>query len=283
MKQIFDDGFFHGDPHPGNLMVTCDGTLFFLDFGIIGIIRPERRLWFTALLNAILTQNPSLVLKAMEGLGVVIPEEAREELRDEIYAAMLNADGSLIGQYDFTVMANDLTRILRNYHIQVPINLMLMLKVIIMVLDVGVTLDPKFNFIDNSDTFMKRLSGKSSVYEQIFKRGADAVVEAADGLFDTPRNLNRMLKSLSNGTIKIDIVDTDIRRLQQALDRTSDKVLIGLILAGMVVGSSFVLRESVIEIPSIVITVAILTYVAATIIGFYSLYHIIFSRFGKDQ
>jgi ubiquinone biosynthesis protein len=283
MKQIFEDGFFHGDPHPGNLMVTGDGTLYFLDFGIVGVIRPERRLWFIALLEAIINQDPSLVLKSMEGLGVVIPESAREELRDEIYIAMLDAEGSLIGQYDFTGMANNLTRILRNYHIQVPINLMLMLKVIIMVLDVGVTLNPKFNFLENSTKFMSRLSANTSILEQVFKRGTDAVVEAADGLFDTPRNLNRMLKSLSTGTIKIDIVDTDIRRLQQALDRTSDKVLIGLILAGMVVGSSFVLRESVIEIPSIVITVAILSYVAATIIGFYSLYHIIFSRFGKNE
>ncbi len=283
MKQIFEDGFFHGDPHPGNLVVTREGTLFFLDFGIVGIIRPERRLWFIALINALITQDPSLVLKAMEGLGVVIPEPAREELRDQIYTAMLDAEGSLIGQYDFTMMANDLTRLLRTYHIQVPINLMLMLKVIIMVLDVGVTLDPKFNFIENSDRFMDKLSAKSSVLEQIFKRGADAVVEAADGLFDTPRNLNRMLKSLSTGTIKIDIVDTDIRKLQQALDRTSDKVLIGLILAGMVVGSSYVLRESIIEIPSIVFTVAVLSYVAATIIGFYSLYHIIFTRSGKNE
>ncbi len=107
----------------------------------------------------------------MEGLGVVIPEPAREELRDQIYTAMLDAEGSLIGQYDFTMMANDLTRLLRTYHIQVPINLMLMLKVIIMVLDVGVTLDPKFNFIENSDRFMDKLSAKSSVLEQIFKRG----------------------------------------------------------------------------------------------------------------
>ncbi len=60
MKQIFEDGFFHGDPHPGNLVVTREGTLFFLDFGIVGIIRPERRLWFIALINALITQDPSL-------------------------------------------------------------------------------------------------------------------------------------------------------------------------------------------------------------------------------
>ncbi len=107
----------------------------------------------------------------MEGLGVVIPEPAREELRDQIYTAMLDAEGSLIGQYDFTMMANDLTRLLRTYHIQVPINLMLMLKVIIMVLDVGVTLDPKFNFIENSDRFMTSSLRKVPSWSRSLKGG----------------------------------------------------------------------------------------------------------------
>ncbi len=76
-----------------------------------------------------------------------------------------------------------------------------------------------------------------------------------------------MLKSLSTGTIKIDIVDTDIRKLQQALDRTRDKVLIGLILAGMA-SVIICVRESIIEIPSIVFTVAVLFLCGCDILGF---------------
>jgi len=77
-----------------------------------------------------------------------------------------------------------------------------------------------------------------------------------------------MLKQLSRGTIRIDIVDTDIRRLQLSLDRTSNKVLIGLIVSGMVIGSSFIIRESQVQLPGTVYYIAILSYFIAIVIGF---------------
>jgi ubiquinone biosynthesis protein len=280
MKQIFEDGFFHGDPHPGNLLVTPTGELVFLDFGIVGIIRPERRFWFIGLLNSVISRDPAFLLKSMEGLGVVIPEKHREALRDELYSAMLDAEGISIGQYNFIQMANNLTRILRTYNIQVPMNLMLMLKVIVMVLDVGTKLDPGFDFMEKSGAFMDRLSGRESLYKHLLKRGVGSVVEAADGFFDVPRNVNNMLKQLSTGAIRIDILDDDIHRLQQSLDKTSSKVLIGLIIAGMLVGSSLILRENtIIHIPDIVVIVASLTYIAAIVIGFYALYQVVFGRY----
>ncbi|HUU74992.1 MAG TPA: AarF/UbiB family protein [Methanoregulaceae archaeon] len=278
MKQIFEDGFFHGDPHPGNLLVTSEGILAFLDFGIVGIIRPERRFWFIGLINAMIEEDPVMLLKALEGLGVVIPEEHRESLRDDIYSAMLDSGGSQIGEYSFSGMANGLTAILRKYQIRVPMNLMLMLKVIIMVMDVGLALDPEFDFTENSERFMEGLSRRESMFDYLFRRGAGSLVEAVDGFFDMPRNLNRMLKQFSTGTVKIDIIDTDIRRLQQALDRTSNKIVVALIIAAMVVGSSFILRESSIYLPELVVLVATLTYVAAIGMGFYALYHVIFGR-----
>ncbi|MCU0632108.1 MAG: AarF/UbiB family protein [Methanolinea sp.] len=275
MTQIFEHGFFHGDPHPGNLLVTREGTLVFLDFGIIGIIRPERRFWFVQLLNAIILQDAGMMLKSLEGLSVKIPEESREILRDEIYIAMLEAEGTSIGQYNFTMMTNSFTTILREYRIQVPGNLMLMLKVIIMVLDVGVTLDPGFRFKEESERFMVRFSKRESLVDQIMSRAGGSMLEAMDGFLDMPRNVNQMLKQLGTGTIKIDIVDTDIRRLQMALDRTSNKVLIGLIVSGMVVGSSFILREAQLPLPELVYYLAVFAYIIAIGIGFYAIYKVL--------
>jgi len=275
MQQIFEDGFFHGDPHPGNLFVTREGTLVFLDFGIVGIIRPERRFWFIQLLNSMILQDAGMMMKSLEGLSVKIPEESRDALRDEIYVAMMEAEGTSIGQYNFTGMTNAFTTILREYRIQVPGNLMLMLKVIIMVLDVGIALDPKFRFKEEADLFMSRFKKRESLVDQIRSRAGGSMLETMDGLLDMPRNINQMLKQFGTGTIKIDIVDTDIRRLQMSLDRTSNKVLIGLIVSGMVVGSSFILREAQLPIPGIVYYLAVFAYIVAISIGFYAIYNVL--------
>ena len=74
LQQIFEDGFFHGDPHPGNLLVSKDGTMNFLDFGIVGIIYPERRYNFIRFLKAMVDHDSLLMIKALEGLGVTIQE-----------------------------------------------------------------------------------------------------------------------------------------------------------------------------------------------------------------
>jgi ubiquinone biosynthesis protein len=276
MKQIFEDGFFHGDPHPGNLLVTPRGILVFLDFGIVGVIRPERRMWFNGVITSLVEKNPMLLVKSLESLGVAIPEENRESLRDDIYVAMLESEGTTIGTYSFTGMANGLTDILRKYKIQVPSNLMLMLKVIIMVLDVGVTLDPKFDFLAHTESFMKDLSKRTSIMDNLLRRGTSSVIEAIDGMFDLPRNLNKMVRQFSSGAIKLDM-EHEILHLKEALERTSDKILIGLIIAGMLVGSSYILQGSVLIYPDIVILLSSLTYIAAIIIGFYAVYHVLFA------
>jgi len=283
MTQIFEDGFFHGDPHPGNLLVTRDGDVVFLDFGIVGVIRPERRFWFVQFINGMVERDAGLIIKALEGLSVKIPEQSRDMLHDEIYSSLLETERITIGQFNFSGMTNAFTTILRNYRIQVPSNLMLMLKVIVMVLDVGVTLDPDFNFKEESEKFFSRYNKRESLVEQIASRARGSTLETLDGLLDMPRNINQMLKQLSRGTIRIDIVDTDIRRLQLSLDRTSNKVLIGLIVSGMVIGSSFIIRESQVQLPGTVYYIAILSYFIAIVIGFYAIYRVLVPGGYEDE
>ncbi|MDD1708798.1 MAG: AarF/ABC1/UbiB kinase family protein [Methanoregulaceae archaeon] len=283
LKQIFEDGFFHGDPHPGNLLVSKDGTINFLDFGIVGIIYPERRFYFTHLLVAMMQRDPELMIKAFEHLGISIDENKRDSLRDDLYRAMLDAEGSSIGQYSFVQMSQGLTDTLRKYHIMMPQNLMLMLKVIIMVLDVGITLDPKFNFGEKAEPYVRKLAKRENLIDQYLYRASHTLLESVDAVLETPRMVNKTLRQLSTGTIKIDIVDSDILRLQQSLDRTSDKILIGLIVAGVVVGSSLVITVADVRIPDFVFYLAALAYVVAIIIGLYTIYHIMFGMKKKKE
>jgi ubiquinone biosynthesis protein len=283
LQQIFEDGFFHGDPHPGNLLVSKDGTINFLDFGIVGIIYPERRFYFTHLLVAMMQRDPELMIKALEHLGISFDENQREQLRDDLYRAMLDAEGSSIGQYSFVQMSQGLTDTLRKYHIQMPQNLMLMLKVIIMVLDVGLTLDPTFNFGEKAEPYIRKLAKRENFIDQYLYRASHSLLETVDAVLDTPRMVNKTLRQLSTGTIKIDIVDSDILRLQQSLDRTSDKILIGLIVAGVVIGSSLVITVSDVRIPDFVFYLAALAYVVAIVIGLYAIYHVMFGLKKKKE
>ncbi len=280
LQQIFVDGFFHGDPHPGNLLVTKDGNLVFLDFGLVGILRPERRFIFVRLLWSLIEQDPSLLMKALEGLGVEIRERDREFLRDDIYSAMILSQGAAIGEFQFRDVATHLTETLRLYHLKVPMNLMLILKVLIMALDDGVKLDPEFDFSKEARPFAEQLATPSSMFEQLKYRGTHSLVEAIDGIFELPRNVNKTLGQLSTGIFKIDIVDSDIKKFSLALDRTSDRILVGLVIAAIVVGSSLILLTSSVTLPPFMMYFAAAGYIVAILIGFFAIYEVLFKGGG---
>jgi ubiquinone biosynthesis protein len=284
LKMIFEDGFFHGDPHPGNLFVTNEGDVVFLDFGIVGVLRPEKRQIFINLLFALVTDDIELMLKSLEGFGIQINEVDREALRDDLYIMMHDfGGGDEVQQFNFGLMVTELTETMRRYKLKVPMNLMLLLKVFVMVLDIGIRLDPKFNVGKEITPYLTKLADTDNLSAAYLKRASNSMMEAVDAMFDLPRNVNLMLKRLSTGTLRLEIVDTDIQKLQMALDRASDKLMIGLVVAALVVGSSLVLISSSLTLPNEVFWLAILGYSAAVLVGFYAIYHVIFLKFRLER
>lgn len=282
LKMIFEDGYFHGDPHAGNLLVTMNGDLAFLDFGIVGVLRPEKRQVFINLIYGVMTEDIDMILKAFEGMGIVIQEEDRESLRDDIYL-MLQDYGNVAeaGQINFKLIIAEITEILRRYKIQVPMNLMLMFKVLAMIMDTGTRIDPEFEAANEIKPFVMGLATRENFSAQMMKRASGTMLEAVDAAFDLPRNVNLMLKKLATGTIRLEIVEDDLKKLRQSVDSASDKVLIGLIIASLVVGSSLILMNARIDLPFQVFYLAIFGYSVAVLIGFYTLYNVLFAKF-KD-
>jgi len=286
LKMIFEDGYFHGDPHPGNLLVTKDGDIVFLDFGIVGILRPEKRQNFINLLFALTTDNIELMIRSLEGFGIVIAEEDREALRDDLYIMMHDfsgGEGDGVSQLNFGLVVAELTEAMRRYRLKVPMNLMLLLKVFVMVLDIGVRLDPKFNFGKEITPYLSKLADVNTFSEGYMKRASMALLEGADALLDMPRNINLMLRRLSTGSFKLEIVENDIQKLQMALDRFSDKLLMGMVVASLVIGSSLVLQVSSVTLPTQISWLAIGGYTAAVLCGFYAIYHVIFLKFRMER
>jgi ubiquinone biosynthesis protein len=285
LKMIFEDGFFHGDPHPGNLLVTKEGDIVFLDFGIVGILRPEKRQNFINLLYALSTDDIELMIRSLEGFGISIAEEDREALRDDLYIMMhdFGSGETEVSQLNFHLVVTELTESMRRYQLKVPMNLMLLLKVLMMVLDVGVRLDPKFNFSQEVTPYLTKLADTNTLSAGYVKRASMSLLEGADALLDMPRNLNLMLRRLSTGTFKLEIVDTDIQKLQMALDKASDKLMIGMVVAALVVGSSLVLQKSPVDLPWWISYIALAGYTAAVLTGFYAIYHVIFLKFRMER
>jgi ubiquinone biosynthesis protein len=284
LKMIFEDGFFHGDPHPGNLLVTRDGTIVVLDFGIAGTIRPEKRQNFIRFLSALKNEDTELMIRSLEGFGVVIPGENREPLQDDLFILMQDLGfGYTLSRFNFALFVTELSQGMRRYRIKVPMNLMLLLKVLVMVLDIGVRLDPEFNAEKELSPYLVRFAEQNTFSVAQAKRASVTTLETLDAVLDMPRQLDLTLRRFSTGTIGLDIVDKDLREFQMSLDEASDKLMFGFIVGSLVVGSSLILRATPPAIPPEISWIAVLGYGSAMLVGFYVLYHMIYLKFHKER
>jgi len=162
---------------------------------------------------------------------------------------------------------------MRRYNMRVPMTLMLMLKVIMMVADIGRALDPDFNFSSYVGPYMEELEEKDYATREIMRKARLSATTAMEGVFELPANLNTILKRFSSGTFTVGVSEGDLQRVQHIMDRSSDKVLVGLITAALVVGSSLVIFGSRVTVSGPLLLLASLVYAVAVVIGFVSLYY----------
>jgi ubiquinone biosynthesis protein len=273
MKQIFEDGFFHGDPHPGNLIVTKDGEIVFLDFGIMGIIRPEKRFLFINLIAAILENDPDGLIRSLEQLGIQVRPDQVDALRDDLYIALMDYSEFQLKDVNIARLIHELTAVMRRYSMQVPMNLMLMLKVIMMVADIGRVLDPAFRFDTYMIPYIEELDETGIVSRELARRARKSATAAIEGLFELPASMNTILRRFSTGSIRFEIAERDMQRFQTITDRATDRILAGFITAALVIGSSVVIFASRQEIGGFVLLLAYAGFIAAVILGILALYY----------
>ena len=238
LKQIFVDGFFHGDPHPGNLLVTDDGRVVFLDFGMVGILRPERRLTYTRILYAIISNDINMLLDSFDDIGIGVPPELVEDFKDEMYAIFKETKNYTLGQISFSGTMNTLTSILNRYRIVMPGNFMLMIKVMSMVSDVGAQLDPQFDIIGKVEPFLSKLMVSSMFSTENIEDAKSSITREVMGF---PKLLKKFLENFSSGRTRMEVTVPELNQMQSSINEMGRKMFLGLLAMGLVIGLSILI------------------------------------------
>jgi ubiquinone biosynthesis protein len=281
MKQIFEDGLFHGDPHSGNLLVTSKGELVLLDFGLLGVLRPEKRDLLLKMLMAIVDKDVDRLVDVFTALGMRVRDQWVDSFKDDLYLALIESDENPTIESDARRARagfDGVVEALRKYRLKVPMVTMLMIKVMSMVQEDGSRLYPEFDLLKEVkpqllESFKDRLLSQTNIR----KTGFD-ILEALQDVKDLPSNVNMVLKRLSMGSFTFKIAHDDLDRLGNSIDRASYKILLGLVLASIVVGMSLVVlaTQSVLTPESFQVTVIV--YAVAIFVGIFSSVQLIRER-----
>ncbi len=240
LKMILEDGFFHADPHPGNVIYLPGDRIAMIDFGMAGRLSPERRQQIVDLLSGIARHDNEPMLEVLldwAGEDAVDEDQLAADVNELVldFADLPLKDirvGNLIGR---------LTTLVREHGIVLPADLTLMFKALISLEGLGRRYDPDFRLVDRIKPFIDRALAARYAPAEVGRRGSASVGQFLGLLGSVPRDLGRLLKDARRGRIRVDL---DLKRLDsfgRRLDSTIDRITIGIMTASLVIGSSIVM------------------------------------------
>lgn len=261
MVQIFQNGFYHGDPHAGNIRVSPKGDMVFLDFGVCGVLMKDTRNKFISLMLALFAADTDLTIRYVKNLGVKIPSSGLDEFRGELYLALQDSK-DMGAQMNFSGLVAAIQELFQRNNIRVPSNLMQLLKALMLVSNIAFTLDPQLEFAKEAEPYLKKLIAEDMKNpENVQKRILDAKVRLED-LSRVPQQLSSVLEMASEGKLRIDVAAKEVGELRMTIESSIDRLVIGMMVSAIVVGLSLVLMSQ----PAEAGYYPLLAYIAAIIV-----------------
>ena len=239
LKQVFVDGMFHADPHPGNLIVLDGNVLAFLDFGQVGFLDDELKDLLIDYLLAILDRDSQKIVKILKEMGTVDIENDMGELRRDLDLFLAHYYNLPVNRINIGELMTEIFRISRSHKVRIPTNLLLLEKTIVTMEGVTRKLDPEFNLIEEIKPFARELTQFRYDPERVFKKMIDNLYDFRSLFYSLPQNLKVLIQKLEKGSLRINVKNNDleevIKESKNARDRFSLAILIGfLVLAGSV-------------------------------------------------
>lgn len=268
LKQIYLDGFFHGDPHPGNIFVTKDGALAFLDFGMAGYIDRITRENLTNLMIAIRNYDLDELIGAISDLGFIrnigtVYPALRVELED-----LINRYYAISTKYiSPATFLRDLISLIARHRGRIPSNIMLLSKTLLILDEVNSKLDPEHSFAEHTEPFVNQLIRERTRPTRIIRELADVLWDSYHILRKAPQRIDHILSKAETGTLKLEFEHHGLDRLADETSLLSNRLSISLIISALIVGSSLIIqtgmRPHILGVPAL----GVLGFLFAAVLG----------------
>jgi ubiquinone biosynthesis protein len=240
LKMILLDGYFHADPHPGNVIYLPGNRIGLIDFGMVGRVTDSRREQLIDFLQALIQKNEAgmlIVLTVWAG-DVEIDEE---RLAYDISELIFGYDNLSLKDIRLGALLSEVTALMRDNQLTMPPDLTLLFKALITLEGLGHQLDPEFHMVDQVTPFVSRVLEARYSPQALAKRARHGVSEMAEIFFGLPRDIARLFRRARSGRMRIDL---DLKRLDHfglQLNSAANRLTMGVLTASLVVGSSIIM------------------------------------------
>lgn len=241
-KMILEDGFFHADPHPGNIFVMPDGRLGFVDFGIVGRVTPEMMETMANTFIALIEKDFDRLIENYIELGIVPLDIDLDRFKKEFKVDLIEFLEPLYGrklqEINFAHYLDILMHLAIKHRMQIPSELLLIDKAMLILENIGRQLDPDFDFISAAEPYATKLVRRRYSPSKVLERAGKNMMELGDFLFLFPRQMKNIIRKILRDDLHIKMTPVGLDRFIKDMDRSSNRITLGMIISAILISSA---------------------------------------------
>jgi ubiquinone biosynthesis protein len=241
LKMIVEDGFFHADPHSGNLFYLSGNRIAFIDFGMVGRLSARRREELLDLLLDLVERQPKAVAEVLldwtgdeHGLNLA-------QLESEIEVFVDQYHGTPLAQLHLGQMMADISAILREHHLGLPPDLALLLKAFISLEGMGRGLDPGFHMTTEALPLLRQVVRAGYRPQLLAARAWQTLRRTLTVVEQLPHDVSRLLRNARRGRLQVNIELAHLKRVGDQIDRAANRLAMVLVISALIIGASIVM------------------------------------------
>jgi len=269
LKQIFVHGFFHADPHPGNVFVLPGNVICLLDFGMMGRLNRRGRESFADLVYAVARRDAAQAASALLRLTALDAEREPDELAIEADLAQfidLNIPARL-GDLDFGKLVQELFALVRRHHLSIPPDMVTMLKAAATVQRLVTQLDPELNILAVAEPYLRRLKLDRLRPQRVWREMLNSGGELLQLVREIPGGVRDLLRLSKRGRLRIGFEHRGLEELLETHERVANRVAFAIVVAALIVGSSLLVQSRLPPLWGGIPLIGLIGYVTAGVLG----------------
>jgi ubiquinone biosynthesis protein len=240
MTMIFRHGFFHGDPHPANILVLAPDRIGLVDFGLAGRLTDDDVSKSTRLFIDVANENIEALPKRLGDLGVRYPKEREEEFVAELRDLFYRYYGATLEEIDPMQVVREVFGVIYRLNLRLPTRFVLLDRAIATLGSVGVELSPDFNVFEVAQPYARSLMLNRYTPARIASRARRESWNLAQIASEVPYQLHDVLQQARDGQIEVGFVHKGLDEFMHRMDVVFNRLVMALVVAGGLIGSSLI-------------------------------------------
>ena len=278
VKTILEDGFFHADPHPGNVLILDDNVLCLLDWGMVGRLTRRTRYDLIDLINAVVDKDSEKILGILLNMTQGSEDVNTNRLEREILDILDIYHSLPIRELNLGQLLLELSSMLRENRLQVPVDLAIMIKALITAEGTARQLHPDLNVVEEAKPYIKRLVAERWKPKVLWRDLSRNIYNLVFLQKQLPMRLAQIVEKIDRGELNIRFQHENLGGIRSTLENITNRLTLGIIIAALIIASSMIITTGVKPLLLGFPALGIIGYLVSGVLGLWLIFNIIRSR-----